>query len=51
MSKKNPLEKTCPECEEEMDAVYGKNKVILRWECSECGKTLPATNASKQTKP
>jgi hypothetical protein len=51
MSKKNPLEKTCPECEEEMDAVYDKNKVLLRWECSECGTTLLVTNASKQTKP
>jgi hypothetical protein len=37
MSKNNQLARICPECEEEMDPVYDKNKVLVRWECSECG--------------
>ncbi len=34
---KKELEKTCPECEEEMNPVYDKNKILICWECTECG--------------
>jgi hypothetical protein len=37
------LEKICSECEEEMNPVYDKGKKLVRWECSECGKTISAT--------
>jgi hypothetical protein len=37
MSKKNQLAKICPECEEEMNPIYDKAKVLVCWECSECG--------------
>ena len=42
MPKNSQLEKTCPECEEEMKPVYGKNKALTCWECTECGKRLTA---------
>jgi transposase-like protein len=47
MSRKNQLEKTCPECEEEMNPVYGKNKTLTCWECTECGTRLSASKESK----
>jgi ribosomal protein L37AE/L43A len=43
MSKKNQLEKLCPECEEEMNLVYDKNKALTCWECTECGTIVSAT--------
>jgi len=43
MSKKNKLEKLCPECEEEMNSVYDKNKALICWECTECGTIVLAT--------
>jgi hypothetical protein len=43
MSKKDTLEKVCPECEEEMIPVYDKSKKLTCWECTECGKTVSAT--------
>ena len=51
MSKKNLLEKTCPECEEEMNPVRGKNKKLIWWECTECGKRILATEETEQEKP
>jgi transposase len=42
MSRKNPLEKTCPECEEEMNLIYDKSKKLTCWECTECGTVLSA---------
>ncbi len=48
MSKKNQLEKICPECEEEMNPVYDKSKILICWECTECGKQV---SASKKEKP
>ncbi len=42
MSKKNQLEKLCPECEEEMKAVYDKSKTLTCWECTECGAIVSA---------
>lgn len=51
MSKKNELEKTCPECEEEMNAVYDKNKKLLYWECTECGTRLSAIKETQKEKP
>jgi len=45
---KNQLEKTCPECEEEMNPVYDKNKVLTCWECTECGMRV---SAAKEAKP
>jgi hypothetical protein len=47
MSKKNQLEKTCPECEEEMKPVYDKSKTLTCWECTECGKLLPVSKEAK----
>jgi ribosomal protein S27E len=46
MSRKTPLEKTCPECEEE-EPVYDKNKKLICWECNECGLVLSATTKEK----
>jgi hydrogenase maturation factor HypF (carbamoyltransferase family) len=40
MSNKNPHEKTCPECEEEMNPKYDKNKKLICWECTECGTRI-----------
>jgi hypothetical protein len=38
---KKELEKTCPECEEEMNPVYdNKNKMLICWECTECGTRI-----------
>jgi hypothetical protein len=51
MSKKNQLEKTCPECEEEMNPVYDKNKVLICWECTECGTQVSATKETIREKP
>ena len=51
MSKKNQLEKLCPECEEEMNPVHDKNKVFVCFECTECGTRLFATKEAKQEKP
>jgi len=51
MSKKNQLEKVCPECEEEMNPVYNKNKILTCWECTECGTIVSATKETKQEKP
>jgi transposase-like protein len=48
MSKKSQLEKLCPECEEEMNPVYNKNKILTRWECTECGTIVLATKEAKQ---
>jgi hypothetical protein len=48
---KNNLEKTCPECEEEMKAVFDKNKVLTCWECTECGKLLLVTKETKKQAP
>jgi hypothetical protein len=48
MSKKNPLAKICPECEEEMDPVYDKDKVLVCWECSECGTQVLANKDTEQ---
>jgi hypothetical protein len=42
MSKKNQLEKLCPECEEEMNLVYDKSKALTCWECAECGTIVSA---------
>jgi DNA-directed RNA polymerase subunit RPC12/RpoP len=50
MSKKNQLEKLCPECEEEMNPVYDKNKILTYWECTECGKLVLVTRETKQEK-
>jgi ribosomal protein L37AE/L43A len=50
MSKKNQLEKLCPECEEEMNPVYDKNKILTCWECTECGTIVSATKEAKQEK-
>jgi len=50
MSKKNQLEKLCPECEEEMNPVYNKNKILTCWECTECGTIVSATKEAKQEK-
>jgi hypothetical protein len=47
MSKKNEKEKICPECEEDMKAIFDKNKVLSCWECTECGLRISAV---KQTK-
>ena len=38
MSKSKQLDKTCPECEEEMRPRYTKDKKLVCWECTECGK-------------
>ncbi|MGO8806517.1 MAG: hypothetical protein ACLQO7_07935 [Candidatus Bathyarchaeia archaeon] len=51
MSKKNQLEKLCPECEEDMNPVFDKNKVLVCWECTECGTIVLATKEVKQEKP
>ena len=48
MPKKNQLEKVCPECEEEMNAVYDKNKTLTGWECTECGKLLSAAKETEE---
>jgi uncharacterized Zn finger protein len=40
MSRKNPLEKICPECEEEMNLIHDKNKLLTCWECTECGTVI-----------
>jgi hypothetical protein len=51
MSKKNLLEKLCPECEEDMNPVYDKNKVLICWGCTECGKLVSEAKEIKQEKP
>jgi DNA-directed RNA polymerase subunit RPC12/RpoP len=51
MPKINQLEKVCPECEEEMNPVYDKNKVLTCWECTECGTRLLVTKETNQEKP
>ncbi len=51
MSKKNQLEKTCPECEEEMNSVYDKNKGLICWECTECGTRVSVEKDTKKEKP
>lgn len=51
MSKKNQLEKICPECEEEMNPVYDKSKVLICWECTECGTQISVTKETKKEKP
>jgi hypothetical protein len=51
MSKKNELEKICPECEEEMNPVYDKKKILTCWECTECGTIVSTTKETKQEKP
>lgn len=51
MSKKNQLEKVCPECEEEMNPVYDKNKILTCWECTECGTIVSTTKETKKEKP
>jgi hydrogenase maturation factor HypF (carbamoyltransferase family) len=51
MSKKNQLEKLCPECEEDMNPVYDKDKVLVCWECTECGTRVSAAKEIKQEKP
>lgn len=51
MSKKNQLEKLCPECEEDMNPVYEKNKKLVCWECTECGKRILANEETEQKKP
>lgn len=50
MSKKNQLEKTCPECEEEMNPVYDKNKKLICWECTECGTRILAVKETEKGK-
>lgn len=50
MSKKKELEKTCPECEEEMNAVYDKSKKLICWECTECGTRLPVIKETEKEK-
>jgi ribosomal protein L37AE/L43A len=50
MSKKNQLEKTCPECEEEMNPVHDKNKNLICWECTECGTRVFEVKETKQEK-
>jgi|WetSurMetagenome_2_1015567.scaffolds.fasta_scaffold109776_2 hypothetical protein len=44
-------EKICPECEEDMDQVHDKNKKLIRWECSECGKKILVSEDNKEKKP
>ncbi len=51
MSKKNQLEKTCPECEEEMNSVFDKNKILICWECTECGTIVSAAKETIKEKP
>jgi uncharacterized Zn finger protein len=51
MSKKNPLEKLCPECEEDMKPVYDKNRVLVCWECTECGTVVSAAKEIRKEKP
>lgn len=51
MSKKNELEKVCPECEEDMNAVYDKDKKLICWECDECGTRISVTKETQQDKP
>jgi hypothetical protein len=51
MSKKNQLEKICPECEEEMNPVYDKNKILTCWECTECGTIVSTIKETKKEKP
>ena len=51
MPKKNQLEKLCPECEEDMNPVYDKNRVLVCWECTECGKRVSAAKEIKEEKP
>jgi len=46
MSKKKENEKICPECEEDMKAVYDKNKVQSCWECTECGLRISIAKGS-----
>ena len=48
---KKELEKTCPECEEEMNPVFDKNKILTCWECTECGTRVQVTKETKQEKP
>jgi len=50
MSKKNQLGKLCPECEEEMNPVYDKNKILTCWECTECSTIVSETKEAKQKK-
>jgi len=40
-----------PECEEEMNPVYDKNKRLTCWECTECGTRISETKEAKQEKP
>jgi hypothetical protein len=47
MVKMSQIQKVCPECEEEMDAVYDKNKVLVCWECSECGTRVLVPKENK----
>jgi len=51
MSKKNPLEKLCPECEEDMNPVYDKNRVLVCWECTDCGTVVSAAKEIRKEKP
>jgi hydrogenase maturation factor HypF (carbamoyltransferase family) len=46
MSSKNEKEKICPECEEDMKAAYDKNKVLVCWECTECGFRISVAKKS-----
>ena len=50
MTKKNQLEKVCPECEEEMNLADDKDKKLAYWECTECGKQVPEDKETKQEK-
>jgi len=51
MPNKNLLEKLCPECEEDMNPVYDKNRVLVCWECTECGKIVSTAKEIKKEKP